>query len=106
MAKQFEIKITFPASPKDIYVAWLDSKKHSLMTGGTADVSAEVGVSFTAWDGYIAGQNLDLRPHGRIIQSWRTTDFQEQDEDSKLEIRLLFRNCSTRRTTQTAPVLP
>ncbi len=89
MTKQFELKITLPASPKDIYDAWLDSEKHSLMTGGSAEVSTEPGALFSAWDEYISGKNLELIPHEKIVQSWRTTEFQEHDDDSKLELILV-----------------
>ena len=56
------------------------------MTGGAARVSAVVGEDFETWDGYIRGQNLELEPVRRILQSWRTADFDEGDPDSSLEI--------------------
>ncbi len=58
------------------------------MTGGEATGSLEVGEGFTAWDGYISGRNIALIPNETIVQAWRTTEFDEQDQDSKLEIRL------------------
>jgi uncharacterized protein YndB with AHSA1/START domain len=58
------------------------------MTGGTAHVSALVGAEFDAWDGYIHGRNLELEPDRRILQSWRTTEFAREDEDSLLEVIL------------------
>jgi activator of HSP90 ATPase len=45
-------------------------------------------VSFTTWDGYIEGKNIDLEPYHRIVQSWRTFDFEEEDQDSQIEILL------------------
>jgi uncharacterized protein YndB with AHSA1/START domain len=53
MPPAFEISAIFPASPGQLYTAWLDSAQHSAMTGGAADISAEPGATFTAWDGYI-----------------------------------------------------
>jgi activator of HSP90 ATPase len=58
------------------------------MTGGAADCSDQEGDSFTAWDGYITGRNLKLVKDAKIIQSWRTSQFNDSDEDSQLEIRL------------------
>ena len=58
------------------------------MTGGKAEVSAEPGASFTAWDGYITGINLELKPYLRIIQSWRSSQFPEGVPDSRLEVEL------------------
>ncbi len=88
MAIQFEVSSLIPASPEEIFRAWLDSDKHSLMTGGQAKVSNLEGGTFEAWDGYIQGRNLILEPGVRIIQTWRTTEFEAGDEDSRLEILL------------------
>lgn len=82
----FTIKTTLKASTKDIYNAWLSSKGHSSMTGADATVSNKVGGSFTTWDGYIFGKNSLLEPNRKIVQSWRTTDFNDDDEDSQIEI--------------------
>ena len=58
------------------------------MTGGEARVSALVGETFDAWDGYIQGRNLELEPYRRIVQSWRTAEFSPAEKDSKIEILL------------------
>ena len=86
MKIQFEVSDLIPAAPDTIYNAWLDSKKHSGMTGGQANVSSKVGEPFDAWDGYIQGKNLVLEYPRRILQSWRTTKFDESEQDSQLEI--------------------
>lgn len=75
-----------PATPKRIFEAWLDSKEHSRFTGGKATIEGTVGTRFTAWNGYIEGKNLVLEPGKRIVQSWRTKDFPEDAEDSRLEV--------------------
>ncbi len=81
------LSVTFPIPVEQLYTAWLDSKQHSAMTGGEAHCSDQLGEAFTAWDGYITGKNLRLDPGIRIIQSWRTMDFQEDDSFSRLELR-------------------
>ena len=85
---EFTVKTSIEASAKAIYEAWLSSEGHSQMTGGEAFVSGEVGASFSAWDGYISGKNIRLEPHTSIIQSWRTTEFAEQEADSRIEVTL------------------
>ena len=94
----FEISDLILASPKEIYKAWLNSAEHSEMTGGVAKVSAEVGGTFEAWDGYIEGRNLVLEPSKRIIQQWRTSEFKEDEKDSLLEIFFEEENEGTRIT--------
>jgi uncharacterized protein YndB with AHSA1/START domain len=98
MAIEFEFSQLIPASPETIYDAWLDSRQHSDMTGGEANVSAVAGDRFNAWDGYITGQNLELDPPRRILQHWRTTEFQESDEDSLLDLSFEPEGSSTRVT--------
>ncbi len=75
-------------TPQTVYDAWLDSDRHTWMTGAEATMSAEVGEEFSAWDGYITGKNLELEPATKIVQSWRTTEFPSDAADSVLTIEL------------------
>ena len=85
---EFTLKTRIKASAKEIYNTWLDGEGHTKMTGGAATGSNEIGAQFTAWDGYIQGRNIELEPYRRIVQSWRTTQFKEKEEDSQIEILL------------------
>ena len=86
MENGFRLKTTLPAEPRAIYKAWLSGPEHTAMTGAAATASDKVGGRFTAWDGYIAGKNRELKPHWCIVQSWRTTKFSDGDPDSRLEL--------------------
>ena len=86
MAIEFEVSDVIQVTPKALYEAWLDSALHSKMTGGSAQVSSKVGDTFSAWDGYIQGVNVALEPSKRILQRWRTSEFDASDADSMLEI--------------------
>lgn len=88
MAYDYILTALIPASPQDIYDAWLDSRAHSAMTGGRAVQSPEVGAEVSAWDDYISGRNLELVPGERIVQSWRTTEFSDEHEDSIVTLTL------------------
>lgn len=85
---EFTLRTLISAPAKAIYSAYLNSKGHSAMTGGEAHISDKLGDRFTAWDGYIEGKNLILEPSKRIVQSWRTSQFEDNDEDSRVEILL------------------
>lgn len=85
---EFTLKTKFKATAKQIYSAWLTSEEHSQMTGGTANITDKIGTEFTAWDGYIEGRNIALEPFRRIVQSWRTSEFNDNEKDSKIEILL------------------
>jgi uncharacterized protein YndB with AHSA1/START domain len=86
--RKFIISIFFPVDPERIYHAWLHGDEHGLMTGSSATGSDVLGSSFSAWDGYISGKNIELVPYEKIVQSWRTTEFSEGQEDSLIEIDL------------------
>lgn len=58
------------------------------MTGAEAHVDARVGREFDAWDGYIVGRTIELEPFGRIVQSWRTSEFEDDDAHSTIEVLL------------------
>jgi activator of HSP90 ATPase len=88
MTYQFTLTDVIPASPETIYDAWLDSRGHTAMTGGKAKMSKRVGGKLSAWDGYISGQNIELVPGKRIVQSWRTTKFTKDDADSQITVTL------------------
>lgn len=88
MSIEFEVSDVIPAAQDEIYNAWLDPEEHSKMTGATAKVSPDLGGTFEAWDGYIQGKNLELEYPRRILQAWRTTEFDATEPDSRLEILL------------------
>lgn len=86
----------FPTTPGALYRAYLSSDEHTAMTGGAADIAPREGRPFSAWDGYIDGAILDLEPGKRILSSWRTADFQDDDGDSLVEIALVAEEGGTR----------
>jgi uncharacterized protein YndB with AHSA1/START domain len=88
MPYTYVLTATIPASPDEVFATWLDSRGHSTMTGGEATMSDEVGATVSAWDGYITGRNLELVPGQRIVQSWRTSQFDDAHEDSVITVLL------------------
>ncbi len=63
------------ATPKQIYHGLLNSKMHSTFTGGKAEITALMGETFTAWDGYITGKTIELKKDSEIVQEWQNTDW-------------------------------
>ncbi|MFI5299939.1 MAG: SRPBCC domain-containing protein [Polyangiales bacterium] len=97
MKPQIELSALIAATPQDVYDAWLDSERHSKMTGGgPASVQPIVGSAFTAWDGYIRGVNEGLESGRRIVQAWRTTEFPADAPDSRVDILLEAEGAGTR----------
>jgi activator of HSP90 ATPase len=85
---EFTLKTRFKATVKQVYKSWLSTQAHTKMTGSPAFISDRVGDKFTAGDGYIKGKNLVLEPYNKIVQSWRSENFKDDEEDSQIEISL------------------
>lgn len=98
MPESFEISTLLAASPQAVHRAWLDPKEHGQFIGGQAEIDPRVGGTFRIWDGYITGKTLEIDPPGRIVQSWRTTEFPAGSPDSRLEVRLEAEGKGTRLT--------
>jgi uncharacterized protein YndB with AHSA1/START domain len=85
---EFTVSDVLPATPEEVYDAWISDDGHAAMTGGLAEIDPRVGGQFSAWDGYITGRTLVLEPGRRIVQAWRTSDFRVADPNSQIEVVL------------------
>ena len=88
-------RVLVSASPDEVYSSLMESKSHAEVTGSPAKMSSKVGGTFTAWDGYISGKNLELAPGKKIVQEWRTTEWPEGYPPSKLVITLTSKGGGT-----------
>lgn len=79
-------KIFVPATPSEVYEAFVDAKKHSEFTGSKATCNPSIGGKFTAWDGYISGKNLELEEGKKMVQQWTTTEWPEGYPPSRLTL--------------------
>lgn len=64
-------RITFKATPKEIYELLMDPRKHAEFTGGKCTISRRVGGKISIYDGYITGKNVELVPDRKIVQLWK-----------------------------------
>lgn len=106
MKNGFKLSAVIPATPAQVYKAWLGTKGHSAMTGSVAKASARLGGKFTAWDGYISGRTLELEADRRIVQAWRTSEFADDAPDSRLEISLQATKSGTKVTLTHTEIPP
>lgn len=85
--EKITLSATFSVPGEKLYQAWLDPVHHAAMSyGGDAVIDARVGGTHSTGDGYITGKFVDLVPGKRIVQTWRTTDFPEDQPDSQVEL--------------------
>jgi activator of HSP90 ATPase len=73
--------------PEEVYEAYVDAKKHGEFIGSKVVFENKVGGKFSAWDGELAGENLELVKGKKIVQKWRADDWPE-GHYSKLTIEL------------------
>lgn len=70
--RNLEHAVVFRATPKALYDALMNARKHSLFTAAPAKIRAKIGGAFSCYDGYITGITVDLKPGRRIVQAWRS----------------------------------
>ncbi len=81
-------KVIIPATPEEVYDAFMDPEKHEAFTESEASGSSEVGGEFSAWGGYISAKNLELERGKKIVQEWSTSEWPEGYPPSRLELDL------------------
>lgn len=96
MATTIRQTVVFDAPPHAVFEALMDSRKHAAFTGQKASISRKVGGRMTAGDGYIQGKNLRIEKDKVIAQTWRTTDFKEDDPDSQVMFHFSKKGKGTR----------
>jgi uncharacterized protein YndB with AHSA1/START domain len=70
--KNISHRVVLSAKPKEVFIVLMDSDLHAKFTGEPAQINARDGGSFTCYDDYIKGVNLELKPGKRIVQAWRS----------------------------------
>ena len=85
---QISLSVELAVDATQLYKDWLDSDAHSEFTGGEAVIDPFEDGRYTAWDGYIEGVTLEVEPHTRVVQSWRTLEFPDDAPHSTLEVKI------------------
>ena len=86
--KTIRQKVVIPASPAEVYEAFVDPKIHAAFTGSPAKGTRRLGSHFAACGGYIDSVHRELVPGKRIVQDWSTTMWPEGAPVSRLELTL------------------
>jgi uncharacterized protein YndB with AHSA1/START domain len=81
-------KVVVPATPDEVYEAFMDPEKHSEFTHTQTTGSQEVGGEVSASDGYIAAKNIELKKGKKIVQEWTTSEWPDGYPPSILELDL------------------
>lgn len=73
--KEIRHTVRFKATPRAIYQALMDSRKHAAFTGAPADIDPKVGGRFAAWGPHLRGINVELIKNKLIVQAWRAQNW-------------------------------
>ncbi len=79
-------QVYLPATPAQLYGAYLNGKKHAAVIGHQAMVEPHVGGKFAAF-GMLEGTFLALRKNKLIVQTWRSRGWKTNEPDSILILR-------------------
>jgi activator of HSP90 ATPase len=73
--KTLHQSVVFETDPHEVYETLIDSKKHAAFTGAKATIGRQVGDTFSVWDDWATGSNVELIPDKKIVQRWRGSDW-------------------------------
>jgi activator of HSP90 ATPase len=76
--------IVLPASAEKLYAMYLDPALHEAITGVPVTIGPKSGDPFRAFEGNLSGTVLTVVAPTLIVQSWRSTHFNDNDPDSTL----------------------
>ena len=75
-----------PATPREVYDAFISVRLHAEFTGEDAEGSSAVGGEFHAYGDYITAKNMQLVPGELIVQEWTTSEWPEGAPPSILKL--------------------
>jgi activator of HSP90 ATPase len=76
--------VVLPAPAAQLYAMYLDPVIHAKITGAPVTIGTGAGTPFRAFDGNLSGSMLTVVEPTLIVQSWRSTHFNDDDPDSTL----------------------
>lgn len=69
-------EVTFQASPARVYELLTNSERFAAATDKPASIGAEEGSAFSIFGGHISGRNIELIYGSRVVQAWRSVDWE------------------------------
>jgi len=84
MRSVIQQSIILPAPAEKLYAMYLDPAPHAAITGAPVTIGPNSGDPFRAFEGNLSGTILTVVAPTLIVQSWRSTHFNDNDPDSTL----------------------
>ena len=64
-------EVIFNTTPAVIYEMLMNGEQHAEFTGAPVVMSREIPGTFSVFDGYCTGYNMELAEGSKIVQAWR-----------------------------------
>lgn len=77
MSNPIRQKVTFSASPDNVYRTYMKAESHAAFTGRPAEIRNELGSAFSVHGGMVTGRNIELANGRMIVQAWRSADWED-----------------------------
>ena len=75
-------------SPKEpVFNAWLNQFQQGAITQALAFITPEINGKIELWNGAVIGRFLQIEKYKRLVLTWRTVEFDEQQPDTHLILR-------------------
>ena len=75
--KTFHQSLDINARPEEVFETFLDERKHAKLIKATAKIEPKEGGKFSLWDGDISGVTVKIEKGKRILQVWRSSDWEK-----------------------------
>ncbi|MBM75344.1 MAG: hypothetical protein CMK59_08075 [Proteobacteria bacterium] len=85
---RYQNNIVLTASPKQVYYVWLTPAYHGALTEGLASIEPQVNGHVRLWSGAVQGVIKELIPNKRIVQTWKTADWEPFEDPSFLILEI------------------
>lgn len=72
---------------KEIYDFIINPRKFGKITGNKASNAGKEGGKFSAYDGYVFGENIKLFPGRKIVQKWTIEDLEGKFLDLTINLK-------------------
>jgi activator of HSP90 ATPase len=68
-------EVFLPATPHEVFEAFMDADKHAVFTGQSAVIDRRIGGKFAVCGGALTGLTKALTQDREIVQTWRGSDW-------------------------------
>ena len=68
-------EMTYPVAPESIYELLTNGAKFGAVTGQPGKGGSSAGATFSLFNEWIEGRQIELTPNERVVQAWRFRDW-------------------------------